>query len=111
MSTTTDGYPIAGQRYSISCVILFPEGLVSPIVVEWYDSNGLLSDDNEITVGEALISQANITSVLDFNPFRTVHRGRFSCRTTIMSQSPPFNIVKSSEVDIVPGGEFTCRNT
>lgn len=76
--------------------------------MQWYDSSGPLSSGNGITVGNAITSEANVIIVLDFNPFRTAHGGRFSCRANIMSPAPPFNITKTSEIDIVVGGKFTA---
>lgn len=90
----------------ITCVVVYPEGLTNPVVVEWYDSNGLLSSENAISVSDPLMSEANITSVLEFNPFRIAHAGQFSCRATFMSQAPPFNISKTSEIDIIVGSKF-----
>jgi hypothetical protein len=97
---------MAGQRYRISCEALFPDGITSPILVEWHGSDGLISNGSGITVGSTLASQRNITTFLEFNPFRTAHGGRFSCRATIMSLTPPFNISKTAGVDIVVGGKF-----
>ena len=85
-------------------MVLFPEGITNPVVVQWFGSDGRLSNGSGLTIGETLTSPMNVTSRLEFNPFRTVHGGRFSCRATITSQTPPFSIAKSTEVDIVAGG-------
>ena len=105
VSTAIEGTAVAGGQHRILCMVLFPEGLTNPIVVEWYDSNGLLSNDNDITIGEVLNSDTNITSVLEFELFRTIHGGRFACTASIASPAPPFNISKTSEIDVVVGGE------
>lgn len=108
VSTTTDGLPIVGQQYRISCTILVPEGITNPIAVQWYGSGERLSNTSDITIGEPLTtSQANITSNLVLDPFRTSHGGQFSCRATILSQTPPFNISKTADIDIVIGCELT----
>ena len=104
ISTTTDGTGIIGQNYRITCIVLFPRGLIHPMDVNWSDQNGLLSSGNEITVTNSLVSDENITSVLEFNPFRTAHGSQFSCKAMLMSQAPPFNISKVSQVTIIVGG-------
>lgn len=105
VSTVAEGAPVAGERYRISCEVLFPDGITNPISVEWHDSDGRLSSGIGITIGSTLTSQGNITTFLEFSPFRTVHGGRFSCRAVIMSQAPPFNISRTAEIDLVVGGE------
>ena len=105
VSAVTEGTPIAGQQYNISCIVLFPVGITNPIVIQWYDSEGPLSNGSGISVGDTQTSQNNSTRKLEFNPFRTVHGGRFTCRATVMSQAPPFNISKNADVDIIVGGE------
>lgn len=119
MLTATEGTSIAGEQHRIVCTIQLPEGLTNPVVIEWYDTNGHLSedDDDDITIEDMLNSESNITSVLEFELFRTVHGGRFACTAKVTSPAPPFNISKTSEVDVVVGGEFhdysvaiTCLN-
>ena len=105
VSAVAEGISVVGQQYRVLCNVLFPEGIVNPITVEWYDSEGLISNGSGITIGPILTSQSNLTSVLEFNPFRTAHGGRFSCRATVTTQTPPFNVSKSSEVDVIVGGE------
>lgn len=104
VSTTTEGIPAIGQQYSISCIVLHPEGITNPIAVQWYDSVGPLSDSDGITVGDPVVSPRNITSYLEFSPFRSAHGSQFSCTATIMSQTPPHNFSKTADIDIVPGG-------
>lgn len=103
---TADGTPAVGQQYRVSCTVLFPEGITDPIVVEWYGPDGRLADGNGVTIGSTLASLSNVTSSIEFNPFRTVHGGRFSCRATVMSQAPPFNISKTADVDIIVTGKL-----
>ena len=105
VSTITDGSSIIGQQYRIFCTVLFPEGLTNPITVQWYGSEGLVSNSSGITIGDTLTSQSNFTSVLEFNPFRRVHGGRYSCRAMLMTQALPFNILKTADINIIIGGE------
>ncbi len=107
VSATAEGVPMVGLRHRLYCVILLPDGITSPLVVEWYGSEGRLSSGNEVTIRDIPVSDTNITSVLEFNPFRTAHGGRFSCRATIISQAPPFNISKTAEIDIIVGGNYS----
>ena len=103
--STTDGSSIVGEQYRIFCTVLFPEGLTNPITVQWYGSEGLVSNGSGITIGDTLTSQSNITSVLEFSPFHRVHGGRYSCRAMLMTQAPPFNIIKTADIIIITGGE------
>ena len=106
MSTATKEESVAGEQHSIYCTIQLPEGLTNPIVVEWYDADGLLSGgDDDITITDTSNSETNITSVLEFELFRTVHGGRFACTASITSSAPPFNVSVTSEIDIIVGGE------
>lgn len=108
VTATADGTPAVGQQYRVSCTVLFPEGITDPIVVEWYGPDGgRLTDGNGVTIGSTLASLSNVTSSIEFNPFRTVHGGRFSCRATVMSQAPPFNISKTADVDIIVTGKLS----
>lgn len=88
-------------------MVQLPEGLTTPVVVEWYDSEGRLSSGNEVTIRDNIVSQTNVISTLEFNPFRTVHGGQFSCRARVTSPAPPFNISRSAEINIVVGGKLT----
>ena len=106
MSTATKEESVAGEEHSIYCTILLPEGLTNPVVVEWYDTDGLLSGgDDDITIEDSFNSETNITSVLEFELFRTVHGGRFACTASITSSAPPFNVSVTSEIDVIVGGE------
>ena len=106
LSAMTEGVATAGQQYGIICVVMLPLGLTNPITVQWYGSNGLIaSNGGGITLGETLAYATNITSSLDFNPLRASHGGQFSCRATVTSSAPPFNLIRSVAVDIsVEGG-------
>lgn len=105
VSAMTEGVATAGQQYRIICMVMFPLGLTNPVTVQWYGSNGLIaSNGGGITLGETLAYATNITSSLDFNPLRTSHGGQFSCRATVTSSAPPFNLIRSVNVDISVGG-------
>ena len=104
VTANAEGTPIPGQQYRISCVVLYPEGITIP-AVQWYNSEGLISSGDGIVVGNPVVSSGNITSHLQFNPFRTAHGSRFSCTATVTSQTPPNNISKTADVNIVIGGE------
>ncbi len=104
----SDGIPIVGQPYRISCIVLVPEGITNPVGVEWHNSEGRLSNSSDITVGQTVYTQSNITSSLVLNPFRTTHEGRFSCRATLITQTPPFNVSKTADVNIIVGGMFSA---
>lgn len=104
VSTTTKGYPLAGEQFMVLCTVKLPEGLTNPVIIEWHDSTGILLEDEETTFSYDFDSETNVTSVLEFEPFRRVHGDRFACTATITSWAPPFNISKTSEVDIVVGG-------
>lgn len=106
MAASGDGAPVVGQQYGVSCTVLFSEGITSSILVEWYGIGGLLSTGNGVTIRNSQLAQSNITSRLVFSPFRTIHGGRYSCRVTIMSQAPPFNVSKAADIDIIATGEF-----
>ena len=100
----TEGEAIGGQQYRIFCTLMFPMGLTNPITVQWYDSNGIVSSGNGITVEGVLMSATNITSSITFNPLHTAHGGQFSCRATITSSAPPYSLTRSVDIDIlVPG--------
>ena len=104
VSSITEGVAIAGQQYRIICTVIFPVGLINPIRVEWYGSDGLLSSGNGITLGEMLTSATNITRSLEFSPLRTSHDGQYSCRATITSSAPPYSLIRSVDVAIQVGG-------
>ena len=106
VAAMASGSPTVGQRYNITCTILYPEGITSPVSVSWYDSVGTLSNGTDIAISTTQVSSTSVSSVLEFNPFRTVHGGRFSCTASLLSQTPPFNISQSAEVDIIVGGTF-----
>ena len=105
VSSMSQGEAVAGQQYTIICTVAFPLGLTSPISVQWYGSDGLISNGSEITVGEALTSATNITSSIHFNPLRTSHGGQFSCRATLTSPAPPYSLTRSVDIDILVEGE------
>ena len=106
VSAVDEGTPVVGQPYSISCTVLFPEGITNPIIVEWFDPEGGVSNGDGVTIGSTISSPGNITTSLDFNPFRSVHGGQFSCRASITSATPPFNISKAANIDIVEAGRI-----
>ena len=108
VTVTGNGTPVVGQLYGISCTVLYPDGITSPIMVEWYGPEGRLVNGSGITIGSVLASQGNTTSNLEFSPFRVVHGGRFSCRATTISLAPPFNISKSADINIVVTSKFKC---
>ena len=112
VSAVTEGVPIAGQQYRIICMVIFPIGLTNPITVQWYGSNGLItSSGGGIILGETLTSATNITSSIEFNPLRTSHGGQFSCRATITSSAPPYNLTRSVDVDILVQGGLICTQS
>lgn len=111
ISTTTEGDAITGQQYTIVCTVSFPIGMTSSIVMRWYGSDGLISNGEGITIGETITSIANITSSLEFSPIRIAHGGHFSCRASINSNAPPYNITKSSEFDILVDSRFISSPT
>lgn len=106
MSAIAEGTPTPGQLYRISCIVLYPEGLGNPISVEWYGSQGRLSSGTEIAIRNSQAYQGNITSILEFSPFRTVYGGRVSCRAAVTSPAPPFTVSKNADIDIIVGGRF-----
>ena len=107
VTATAEGTPIPGQQFRISCVVLYPEGITNPIAVQWYNPEGIISSGDGITVGNPIVSSSNISSYLEFNPFRAAHGSRFSCTATAMSLTPPNNISKTADIDLVIGGEPT----
>lgn len=106
VTSMTEGEAIAGQQYRLFCTVTFPLGLTNPITVQWYDSNGVVSSGNGITVGGVLMSATNITSSITFNPLRTSHGGQFSCRATITSSAPPYSLTRSVDIDILVAGKL-----
>ena len=106
VTSMTEGVAVAGQQYRIICTVTFPLGLTNPIAVQWYDSNGIVSSGNGITLGGAITSTTNITSAIAFNPLRTSHGGQFSCRATITSSAPPYSLTRSVDVDILVEGRL-----
>lgn len=111
VSFMTEGAAIAGEQYGIFCTVAFPLGLTNPTTVHWYGSDGLLSSGSGVTVGETVTFATNATSSLEFNPLRTSHGGQFSCRATITSPAPPYNLIRSVNVDIlVEGGSMYISN-
>lgn len=106
VSVADEGTPVVGQPYMITCTVLFPEGITNPII-EWFGPEGIISNGYGITA-----SPGNTTSSLEFNPFRSIHGGQFSCRASITSTTPPFNISKAANIDIVEAGEIhkECLN-
>lgn len=104
ISATSGGSAVTGQRYEITCTVQYPEGLSSPSI-NWYGPDGSVSSGEGILVGATLSQQTNATSTLTFAPFRTVHSGRYSCSVDITSQSLPYNISKTANVDIIATGE------
>lgn len=105
VSASAEGTPIVGQPYRITCSVLYPEGVTDPII-EWFDPDGVVSGGSGIIIGEATASPGNTTSSIEFNPFRSVHGGRFSCRASITSTTPPFSISKAANIDIVEAGKI-----
>ena len=95
-----------GRSYRITCTVLFPEGIIDPITIEWFGPEGRISNGDGIMIGATVTSPGNITNSLVFNPFRSIHGGQFSCKALITSQTPPFNISKAANVDIVEAGKY-----
>ena len=107
VTSMTEGEAIAGQQYRIFCTAIFPLGLTNPITVQWYDSNGIVSSGNGITIGGVIMSATNSKRSITFNPLRTAHGGQFSCRATITSSAPPYSLTRSVDVDILVPGNLT----
>ena len=100
------GAPVAGQGYTLNCTVTVLDGITSPVIVEWQDSNGPLSSAGGITISETIISGMNITRILEFNPLRDAHDGHFICEAQLASPSPPYTIVEYAELDIVVPSMF-----
>lgn len=107
VTSMTEGETIAGQQYRIFCTVTFPLGLTNPITVQWYDSNGIISSGNGITVGRDLLSATNLTSSITFSPLRASHGGQFSCRAIITSSAPPYSLSRSVDIDVLVPGNLT----
>ena len=67
--------------------------------------------EKELQLEKTITSIANITSSLEFNPLHIAHGGHFSCRASINSNAPPYNITKSSEFDILVDSRFISSPT
>jgi len=109
VSTTSTGSPVTGQRYVIICLVTYPQGITSPVNIDWNGPDGSVSNGQGITVGAIMSQTTNTTSSITFSPFRTVHSGQYSCRAQIRSPSLPYNITKTSTVDIIATGEKSCK--
>lgn len=105
VSTTVEGTPVAGQNYSLTCTLELPEGINTPAVLQWLDSNGPVSNGSGTTVGEPQLAGTTAVITVEFSPLRTSHSGHFTCRATVTSPALPYRIVKSAELDVFVQGE------
>jgi len=105
VSTTVEGAPIAGQNYSLTCTLQLPEGISTPALLQWLDSNGPITNGSGTTVGEPRLAGTTTDITLEFSPLRVSHNGHFTCKATITSPALPYRIVKSAELDVFVQGE------
>ena len=96
----TEDSPIAGQMYTLTCTVTFPDGLSSPASVQWKDAGGSLNSGEAIMVVDPVVSGTTITTSIIFEPLRVVHERNIICEATVMSVAPPMVITKTAEVDI-----------
>ena len=98
---------IAGQIYSLTCVVTTADGLLHSPSLEWLDSSG-----HRVTTVENIIITAPVTSglmtnfTLQFSPLRLSHDGEFTCRTIITTPALPGRLMKSAEWDIIVDSKF-----
>ena len=67
--------------YTLTCTVTVVEYLVAQPTVEWLDSdNTAIMSRSGITVDSVMPSGSTLT--LEFNPLRTAHGGKYTCRAT-----------------------------
>ena len=100
VSTSSEGTPTAGERYTISCAVSKQQTLsVTPAIV-WVDPNGVAINVqvNTTTSGSTIISTASV----EFNPLLTSHTGTYVCQVSLASAtlSLPLNSSASTTVTV-----------
>ena len=101
VSVSMGGDPIAGQSYILNCTVEFPDGLTTPVEVEWRNLNGRITSGEGITVDDPVTNGNSITLSLLFNPLRMAHGRLFICEATLMSSAPPYILVERGDVEIM----------
>lgn len=79
---TSDGDPVAGNLYSLTCAVT--ENLTVDGVITWMNSTGSpLSLGSGVMVGDMNVTGNTATRQLRFNPLRTSHGGGYTCTANL----------------------------
>ena len=93
----SSGVSTAGQAYTLTCTATVIENLVVEPALEWLARDRNVVGGNDITVRPSVTMGTNTTLTLIFNPLRTSHGGRYTCRASI--NIPAISFSNSSEAD------------
>ena len=106
ISITSDGEPVPGQTYVLNCTVALPTGITSSPVIQWLGSSGTLSSGEGITVSVPVTAGKVTSLVLEFDPLRVSHGGRFICEAIISTVAPPYTITEFAEYDVIVECKF-----
>ena len=73
------GSAVVGEPYTLTCTISTLPGLVNTPTATWTYHNGSVSQSTPTT------------SVITFNPLRTLHAGQYICRGSVVSPASEGN--------------------
>ena len=98
LSTSVEGSNIAGENYTIYCVVRVPNVLSELPDITWTNPNGLEIQDqvNNTVIG----SQITITSMVTFTPLLTSQSGVYRCQVSLQSPSLSQSLNISSMVTV-----------
>ena len=100
VSIVTEGQPITGQQYILTCIVTIPRGVVSPVDVAWLNSSGPITSGGGVLLHSPNVSDETVMLTLEFNPFRDVHEEQLRCEASTRAMAPPYTLQGAAEMDI-----------
>ena len=100
ITTSSQGIAIAGQRYTVSCMVTKQAALSVTPEITWINPNGVevSAQVNSSSTGNTMVSSA----LLEFNPLMTSHNGLYTCQVSLTSAtlSLPLNSTATATVTV-----------
>ena len=105
VSIVTEGQPITGQQYILTCIVTIPRGVFSPVNVAWLNSSGPITSGGGVLLHSPNVSDETVMLTLEFNPFRSAHEEQLRCEASTRAMAPPYTLQGAAEMDITA----TCK--
>ena len=103
--------PVAGQSYSLLCMVTIQNDPIPDPQITWLDPNGLpLSSEGEITITTQPFldgpSQTRLTTYrISFSPLHTSHGGLYTCQAEVTSPQQTLQETSSATHNITVQGK------